>query len=108
MPRQCTLELLIFLNHSHSIVPGGFDVTSYTTRLTPLHSLMVRIALAPHCARGSDRLGFRCQTARGPCGRVLAARCARALRHLGPSRSQEGAGKTGCTPHPWSACNKKH
>ena len=25
-----------------------------------------------------------------------------------PSRNDEGAGKTGCWPHPWSACNKKH
>ena len=33
--------------HSHSIVPGGFDVTSYTTRLTPLTSLMMRVALSP-------------------------------------------------------------
>jgi hypothetical protein len=33
--------------HSHSIVPGGFDVMSYTTRLTPLTSLMIRIAVSP-------------------------------------------------------------
>src|SRR5882724_2065622 len=25
-----------------------------------------------------------------------------------PSKSEEGAGKAGCPPHPWSACNKKH
>jgi len=35
------------LRHSHSIVPGGFDVTSYTTRLTPLTSLMMRVAVSP-------------------------------------------------------------
>jgi hypothetical protein len=34
-------------HHSHSIVPGGFDVTSYTTRLTPFTSLMMRVATAP-------------------------------------------------------------
>src|SRR5258708_40084884 len=33
--------------HSHSIVPGGFDVTSYTTRFTPLTSLMIRVAVSP-------------------------------------------------------------
>src|ERR1700689_1642051 len=35
------------LNHSHSIVPGGFDVMSETTRLTPLTSLMMRVAVSP-------------------------------------------------------------
>ena len=34
-------------NHSHSIVPGGFDVTSYTTRFTPFTSLMIRVAARP-------------------------------------------------------------
>jgi hypothetical protein len=33
--------------HSHSIVPGGFDVTSYTTRFTPFTSLMIRVATWP-------------------------------------------------------------
>ncbi len=33
--------------YSHSIVPGGFDVMSYTTRLTPLTSLMIRVAVSP-------------------------------------------------------------
>jgi hypothetical protein len=28
--------------YSHSMVPGGFDVTSYTTRLIPFTSLMMR------------------------------------------------------------------
>jgi hypothetical protein len=28
--------------HSHSIVPGGFDVMSYATRFTPATSLMIR------------------------------------------------------------------
>src|SRR5262245_58274982 len=31
--------------YSHSIVPGGFDVTSSTTRLMPLTSLMIRVAV---------------------------------------------------------------
>ncbi len=35
------------LPHSHSIVPGGFEVTSYTTRLTPFTSLMMRVATWP-------------------------------------------------------------
>ena len=31
--------------HSHSIVPGGFDVMSYATRFTPATSLMIREAI---------------------------------------------------------------
>jgi hypothetical protein len=34
------------INHSHSIVPGGFDVTSYTTRLIPRTSLTMRVAVS--------------------------------------------------------------
>src|ERR1051326_508676 len=37
-------------SHSHSIVPGGFEVTSYTTRLTPFTSLMMRVAVVPRNA----------------------------------------------------------
>ena len=33
--------------HSHSIVPGGLLVTSYTTRFTPFTSLMIRVATLP-------------------------------------------------------------
>jgi len=33
--------------HSHSIVPGGLLVTSYTTRFTPFTSLMIRVAARP-------------------------------------------------------------
>src|SRR5262249_50098750 len=32
--------------HSHSIVPGGLLVTSYTTRFTPFTSLMMRVAVS--------------------------------------------------------------
>src|SRR5436190_18548680 len=32
--------------HSHSIVPGGLLVTSYTTRFTPFTSLMIRVAVS--------------------------------------------------------------
>lgn len=31
--------------HSHSIVPGGFDVTSSTTRLTSFTSLVMRLEI---------------------------------------------------------------
>src|SRR5229473_2339237 len=44
------------------------------------------------------------------CVRILAARCARALRRLPPSEKQEGAGKAGCALHPRSrvqTCTKK-
>ncbi|MET4272142.1 hypothetical protein ABIB68_000494 [Bradyrhizobium sp. F1.2.2] len=34
-------------NYSHSIVPGGLLVTSYTTRFTPFTSLMMRVAVSP-------------------------------------------------------------
>ncbi len=33
--------------YSHSIVPGGLLVTSYTTRFTPFTSLMMRVAVSP-------------------------------------------------------------
>jgi hypothetical protein len=38
---------------------------------------------------------------------VLAARYVRALGSKATLK-REGAGKAGCPPHPWSACNKKH
>ena len=31
--------------HSHSIVPGGFDVMSYVTRLMPSTSLIIRLLI---------------------------------------------------------------
>jgi hypothetical protein len=34
-------------HYSHSIVPGGLLVTSYTTRFTPFTSLMMRVAVSP-------------------------------------------------------------
>ncbi len=33
--------------YSHSMVPGGLDVMSYTTRLTPGTSLMIRVETFP-------------------------------------------------------------
>jgi hypothetical protein len=38
---------------------------------------------------------------------VLAAR-KRPSYSSNPPSNYEGAGKAGCPPHPWSACNKKH
>src|SRR5205085_6827105 len=42
--------------YSHSIVPGGLDVTSYTTRLMPLTSLMIRVATRARkaCSKGKE------------------------------------------------------
>lgn len=37
-------------NYSHSIVPGGFEVISYVTRLMPRTSLMIRVAVSPRKA----------------------------------------------------------
>jgi hypothetical protein len=39
--------------------------------------------------------------------RVLAAQCVRACPTSLVALEDEGAGKAGCPPHPWSACNKK-
>lgn len=35
----------IAYHHSHSIVPGGFDVMSYTTRFTPFTSFTIRVEM---------------------------------------------------------------
>ena len=51
--RMATLEVrsgrnaATHLSHSHSIVPGGLLVMSYTTRFTPFTSLMMRVAVSP-------------------------------------------------------------
>jgi hypothetical protein len=39
-------------DYSHSMVPGGFEVTSYTTRLTPCTSLTMRVAIWPSRSSG--------------------------------------------------------
>ncbi len=39
--------------HSHSIVPGGFEVMSYTTRLTPGTSLMIRCDITSSVSYGT-------------------------------------------------------
>src|SRR6202034_1798729 len=44
--------------HSHSMVPGGFDVTSRATRFTPSTSLMTREAM-----RSTRAYGRRAQSA---------------------------------------------
>jgi hypothetical protein len=41
--------------HSHSIVPGGFEVMSYTTRLIPRTSLMMRVATLPRKSCGNGK-----------------------------------------------------
>src|SRR5439155_4423181 len=40
-----TPNLLRLIAHSHSIVPGGFDVMSYTTRFTAGTSFTMRLAI---------------------------------------------------------------
>ena len=44
---QTATRFLGRLRYSHSIVPGGLLVTSYTTRLTPFTSFMMRVATWP-------------------------------------------------------------
>src|ERR1700735_4161681 len=39
--------------YSHSIVPGGFDVTSYTTRLIPRTSLTILLEIVLNTSNGS-------------------------------------------------------
>src|SRR5262249_42564955 len=41
--------------HYHSIVPVGFDVTSYTTRLIPFTSLIILVAVRPSTSCGSSK-----------------------------------------------------
>jgi hypothetical protein len=49
-----------------------------------------------------------CATQRMPTRLLVpAARCVRVF-HQSTLFETEGAGKTGCRSHPWSACNKKH
>ena len=38
--------------YSHSIVEGGFDVMSYTTRLTPSTSLTMRLEMRSNTSKG--------------------------------------------------------
>src|SRR6266567_9401921 len=47
--------------YSHSIVPGGLLVTSYTTRLTPFTSLMIRVAVAPRNFMSTGRSPRSCR-----------------------------------------------
>src|ERR1044072_6718012 len=39
--------------YSHSIVAGGFELTSYATRLTPRTSLMIRFEMRPRTSCGN-------------------------------------------------------
>src|SRR5262249_13678142 len=39
--------------YSHSIVAGGFELTSYTTRLTPFTSLAIRLEMRPSASGGN-------------------------------------------------------
>ncbi len=45
LEQACVLAALRRHGHSHSMVPGGFDVTSSATRFTPSTSLMMREAM---------------------------------------------------------------
>src|SRR5208282_1021824 len=40
-------------SYSHSIVPGGFDVMSYTTRFTPFTSFTIRVEIVFSTSCGS-------------------------------------------------------
>src|SRR6266852_6730896 len=50
--------ILLAQAHSHSMVPGGFDVMSNTTRFTPFTSLTMRLLM-----RASTSYGTRAQSA---------------------------------------------
>ena len=40
-------------SYSHSMVAGGFELTSYVTRLTPSTSLMIRVEMRPRTSWGN-------------------------------------------------------
>src|SRR5690606_23972981 len=61
--------LLNLLTYSHSIVPGGFEVMSYTTRLMPRTSLVIRDE-----TRASRSCESRAQSAVMPSDDVTARR----------------------------------
>ena len=46
-------ELIAPRASSHSMVAGGFDETSYTTRFTPTISLMIRLETTSSSSYGS-------------------------------------------------------
>jgi len=60
----------IFVVYSHSIVLGGLELVSYTTRFTPLTSLVIRVAI-----RASTVCGSLAQSAVMP-SRLVTARSA--------------------------------
>ena len=43
--KPCVQRIFDLCNHSHSIVAGGLEVTSSTTRFTPRTSLQMRFAV---------------------------------------------------------------
>ena len=45
VPARCNSPDRKFGSHSHSIVPGGFEVMSYTTRFTPFTSFTIRLEI---------------------------------------------------------------
>src|SRR5881628_3302389 len=45
-------ESVVQRPHSHSIVAGGFELTSYTTRFTPRTSLMIRLLMRASTSGG--------------------------------------------------------
>jgi len=58
---------VLFLSYSHSIVAGGFDVMSYTTRLTLSTSFTIRFEIF-----SSTSQGMRAQSAVMPSMEVTA------------------------------------
>jgi hypothetical protein len=59
-----------FATYSHSIVAGGFELTSYTTRFTPRTSLLIRVLIRESASYGngyqSAVIPSRLVTARRP------------------------------------------
>ncbi len=51
-------EVLALVTHSHSIVAGGFELMSYTTRLMPRTSFVMREEIArQHVVRNAEPVG---------------------------------------------------
>jgi hypothetical protein len=52
---RATKSVRFYSPYSHSMVPGGFEVTSQTTRLMPRASLMMRVAVRPRNSCGNGK-----------------------------------------------------
>jgi hypothetical protein len=96
------------------VTPTRSSPAACTTRFTPFTSLMIRVATDAIAGwRPMSDSNFKQRItkdefqARGGYAFALPRRETPGLCIKCAPLKTEGAGKTGCPPHPWSACNKK-